>query len=62
MGQGSGEGYIVSNKLKNERGIEHVSGVGERRDAYWVLVGKLEGKRQLGRPRLKWEDNITINL
>ena len=31
---------------------------GERRDVYMVLVGKPEGKRPLGRLRLRWEDNI----
>ena len=29
---------------------------------YWVLVGKPEGKRLLGRPRRRWEDNIKMNL
>ena len=29
---------------------------------YRVLVGKLEGKRPLGRPRRRWEDNIKIDL
>jgi hypothetical protein len=29
---------------------------------YRVLVGKPEGKRPLGRPRLRWEDNIEIDL
>ena len=33
---------------------------GERRGVYRVLVGKPEGKRPLGRPRLRWEDNIEI--
>jgi hypothetical protein len=32
--------------------------MGERRDAYRVLVGKPEGRRPLGRPRRRWEDNI----
>jgi hypothetical protein len=32
------------------------------RGVYRVLVGKPEGKRPLGRPRLMWEDNIKINL
>jgi len=31
--------------------------VGERRGVYWVLVGKPEEKRPLGRPRRRWEDN-----
>jgi hypothetical protein len=36
--------------------------MGENRVVYWVLVGKLEGKRTLGRPRNRWEDNIKIYL
>jgi hypothetical protein len=31
-------------------------------EAYRILVGKPEGKRQLGRPRGRWVDNIKINL
>ena len=34
----------------------------ERRGLYGVLVGKTEGKRQLGRSRDRWEDNIKMNL
>ena len=34
----------------------------ERRGVYRVLVGKPEGKGSLGRPRLRWQDNIKINL
>ena len=36
--------------------------MGEGRGVYRVLVGKPEGKRQLGRPRPRWEDNITMDL
>jgi hypothetical protein len=36
--------------------------MGEKRDVDRILVGKPEGKRQLGRPRRRWEDNIKINL
>jgi hypothetical protein len=36
--------------------------MGKRRGAYRVLVGKPEGKRPLGRPRLRWEDNIKMKL
>jgi len=32
--------------------------MGERRDAYRVLVGKAEGKKLLRRPRRRWENNI----
>jgi len=35
---------------------------GERRGVYRVLVGKPEGKRSVGRPRPKWEDNIKMDL
>jgi hypothetical protein len=36
--------------------------MGERRVAYRVLVGKHVGRRPLGRPRHRWEDNIKMNL
>ena len=36
--------------------------MGERRGVYRVLVGKPEGKRQLGRPRRRWEYNIKMDL
>jgi hypothetical protein len=36
--------------------------MGEDREVYRVLVGKHEGKRPLGRPRHRWEDNIKMDL
>jgi hypothetical protein len=36
--------------------------MGEKRSVFWVFVGKPEGKRPLGRPRHKWEDNIETDL
>jgi len=39
----------------------HVACFGERRVAYRVLVGKPQDKRPLGRPRIRWEDNIKMN-
>ena len=36
--------------------------MGERRGAYRVLVGKSEGRRPVGSPRHRWEDNIKIDL
>jgi hypothetical protein len=36
--------------------------MGETRNAYRILVEKLEGKRPLGRPRCRWVDNIKIGL
>ena len=38
------------------------SAYGERRGVYRVLVGKPEGKKPLGRPRHRWEDNIKMDL
>ena len=40
----------------------HVARVGERRGVHRVLVGKFEGKKSLGRPRRRWEDNIKMDL
>jgi hypothetical protein len=40
----------------------HVARMGEGRGVYMILVGKPEGKRPLGRPRCRWEDNITLDL
>jgi hypothetical protein len=36
--------------------------MGERRGSYRDLVGKPEGRRPLGRPRRRWEDNIKMDL
>jgi len=46
---------------KNEMGGE-CNTYGEKRGVYRVLVGKPEGKRPLGRPRCRWEDNIKMDL
>jgi hypothetical protein len=40
----------------------HVARRGERRGIYRILVGRSEGKRQLGRLRRRWEDNIKKDL
>ena len=48
--------------LRTMRCAEHVARMGARRSAYRVLVGKPEGKRSLGRPRHRWEDNIQMDL
>jgi hypothetical protein len=34
----------------------------EKKNAYRLLVGKLKGKRSLGKPRRRWVDNIKIDL
>jgi hypothetical protein len=50
---------IKSRKLK---WAGHVAPRGESRGAYRGLVGKPEGRRPLGRPRRRWEDNIKMGL
>jgi hypothetical protein len=40
----------------------HVVRIGEGRGVYRVLMGKPEGKRPLGRPKCRWEDNIKMDL
>jgi hypothetical protein len=40
----------------------HVARMGEKRNAYRVLVGTPEGKRPLGRPRYRWYYNIKVDL
>jgi len=49
-------------KLRRMRWAGHVAHMGEGRGVHRVLVGKPEGKRQLGRPRCRWEDNIKMAL
>jgi hypothetical protein len=36
--------------------------MGERRGVFWVLMGNMREKRPLGRPRLRWEDTIKMDL
>jgi hypothetical protein len=45
-------------KSRRVRCAGHVAHMGDKKNAYRVLVGKPEGKRPLGRPRRRWEDNI----
>ena len=49
-------------KSRIMRWVEHVACMRERRSECWVLVGKREKKRPLGRPMCKWEDNIKMDL
>ena len=49
-------------KSRKMRWVGHVARLGESRVVYRVLVGKPEGKRPLGRPRHRWEDNIKMDL
>jgi hypothetical protein len=49
-------------KSRRMRWAGHATRMGEGRGVYRVLVGKPEGKRPLGRPRGRWEDNIKFDL
>ena len=49
-------------KSRRMRWAGHVARMGEGRGVHRVLVGKPEGKRPLGRPRRRWEDNIKMDL
>jgi hypothetical protein len=49
-------------KSRRMRWTGHVARMGEKRNAYRILVGKPEGKRPLGRPRRRWVDNIKMDL
>jgi hypothetical protein len=49
-------------KSRRMRWAVHVARMGEGRGVYRVLVGRFECKRPLGRPRLRWKDNIKMDL
>ena len=49
-------------KLRRMRWVGHVVCMEERIGVYRVLVRKPEGKRQLGRPKIRWKDNIKMDL
>jgi hypothetical protein len=53
---------IADTQSRRMRWAGHVEYMGERRGVYRVLMGKPEGKWALGRPRLRWEDSIKIDL
>jgi hypothetical protein len=49
-------------KSRRMRWAGNVACMGEKRGAYRILVGRPKGRRPLGRPRRRWEDNIKIDL
>jgi hypothetical protein len=49
-------------KSRRMRWAEHLMRMEEGRDVHRVLVGKPEGKKPLGKPRRRWEDNIKTHL
>jgi hypothetical protein len=49
-------------KSRRMRWVGHVARIGEGKVVYRILVGKFEGKKPFGRPRLRWKDNIKMYL
>jgi hypothetical protein len=49
-------------KSRRLRWAGHVARMGAERGAYRILVGRPEGRRPLGRPRRRWEDNIKTDI
>ena len=49
-------------KSRRLRWAGHVAGMEDDRSAFKILTGKPTGKRSLGRPRSRWEDNIRMDL
>jgi hypothetical protein len=49
-------------KSMRMRWAGHVSRMGEKKNAYRILMGNPEGKRPLGKPRHRWVDNIKIDI
>jgi hypothetical protein len=58
----SSPSIITMIKSRRMRWAGHVARMGEKRNAYGILVGKPEGKRPLGRPRCRWMNNIRMDL
>jgi hypothetical protein len=58
----SSPSIIIIIKSRRMMWAGHVARMGEKRNAYRLLVGKPEGKRPLGRPRRRWLDNIKMDL
>jgi hypothetical protein len=49
-------------KMRRMRWAGNVARRGEKRNAYRLLVGKPEGRRPLGKPRLRWVDDIRMDV
>ena len=52
--------WVIKSRIMSLTG--HVAHMGERGGVYRVLVGKAEGRRPLGKPKRRWEDNIKMDL
>jgi hypothetical protein len=58
----SSSSIIRITKARKMRWAGHVARMGEKGNAYRLLVGTPEGKRPLGRRRRRWVDNIKMDL
>ena len=58
----SSPNFVRVIKSRRKRWAGHVARMGDRGGVFRVLIGKPEGKRPLGRPRRRWEDNIKMDL
>jgi hypothetical protein len=58
----SSPSIIIIIMSRRMRRAGHIARMGEKRNAYRILVGKPEGKRPLGRPRRNWVDDIRMGL
>jgi hypothetical protein len=58
----SSPNIVPVTKSRRMRWAGHVARMGEGSGVYRVLVGEPEGRRPLGRPRRRWEDNIRFDF
>jgi hypothetical protein len=58
----SSPSIIRMSKSRRMRSAGHIARMGEKRNAYRILVGKPERKRPLGRQRRGWVDNVKMDL
>jgi hypothetical protein len=58
----SSPNIIRAIKSTRMRWVGHLAHMGEKRDAYRILVGIPKGRRPFGRPRRKWDDNIKMDI
>jgi hypothetical protein len=58
----SSQNIIGMIRSRRVRWVGHAARIGAKKNACRVLVGKPEGKRPLGKPRCRWEDNIKMDL
>jgi S-ribosylhomocysteine lyase LuxS involved in autoinducer biosynthesis len=54
--------YHSGDQIEKTKMAVYVARMGERTGAYRVLMGRPDGRRPLGRPRRRWEDNIKMDL